>query len=76
MGKILTDNGDIIQRTDPNVIGEDVEWSKRIRNKYKIVLNEKSIVKHTRAKFTGDEAFHKITGGNIPNPDYNFSKKK
>ena len=35
-GKILTDNGDIIQCTDPNEVAEDVEWSKRIRNKYKI----------------------------------------
>jgi hypothetical protein len=71
-GKILKEDGTIEQCQDSKIIGEDVEWSKRIRDKYKIVLNYKSIVKHTRAKFTGDEKFHFRKGGNISSPTYEF----
>ena len=71
-GRILKEDGTIERCQDSKIVAEDVEWSKRIRDKYKVVLNYKSIVKHTRAKFTGDEKFHFRNGGNISSPTYEF----
>ena len=45
---------------------DDVEWSLRIREKYKYVLNPYSVVKHIRVKFTGDEQFVGRTNCSIP----------
>ena len=36
---------------------DDVEWSLRIREKYKYVMNPYSTVRHIRVKFTGEENF-------------------
>ena len=71
-GIIFKDNK--IYKCKDNRIAEDVEWSLRIRDKYKIVMNPLSIVQHTRAKFTGDERFVFRNGGCIPGPSYNFTK--
>ena len=34
---------------------EDLEWSLRVRDKAKYVMNPNSIVRHIRPKYTGDE---------------------
>jgi len=59
-------------------IGEDVEWSLRIRNKYKYVMNIHSIVRHNRVKFTGEEKLvqKKLilkNRGCVNGPSYDFS---
>ena len=49
---------DISQIKDKTIIPHnDVEWSVRIREKYKYVMNPYSTVRHIRVKFTGDEQF-------------------
>jgi hypothetical protein len=34
---------------------EDLEWSLRIRDKANYIMNPRSIVRHIRPKYTGDE---------------------
>ncbi len=41
----------------PDRVADDVEWSLRIREKYKYVMNPHSTVRHIRVKLTGDEQF-------------------
>jgi len=60
-------------------MGEDVEWSLRVRQKYKYVMNPHSIVRHNRIKFIGDERLTQKNlllynrGNRFDLIDYNFS---
>jgi len=53
LGVEVLSGGKVKEKSDR--VGEDVEWSLRIRKKYKYVMNKFSTVRHLKLKLTGDE---------------------